>query len=208
MLGVETRELVGRRDALVHRARDGDAPDDAPRVAERTRRGLERTLALHRVLDEMRREAVQAEAHVDVQLAPLRRQRELVVARRAELGVGLGAADPEALRDLGSVAFDIDRLWLRAPLRGQRERLLGAAAQRMRGVRTVRALDGDRVPQRLARAPLALARRAVERGGTDAGVTAARHSLRYASRNASQSAVRTIPCGVTYGNASRSIQGT
>ena len=118
------------------------------------------------VLDEMRAEAVQPEAHVDLERrlhrGPLRRPAELRCDRGREGRVGLAPPPGERERHREGVTGGIRGIGLRPALLGEDERLIVAPQQRELRVRAIRTLDAGRVLHRPTYAPLARRGLAVE----------------------------------------------
>src|ERR1700687_765601 len=115
---VERIENSTRRPTLVRAARRADGPDNGARVIERDAERDDRLLALHRVLDDVGREAVKSEADVDLMRDlvrnPLRRPRHLIGIETGECGIGLGAARREGRHDVERTTACIRRLRPRA----------------------------------------------------------------------------------------------
>jgi hypothetical protein len=109
---------------------------------------------------------VQPETHVDddgvVIRTPLRRTHELRAVEAGECGFGLRSPPCERRDDVQDAAGGVGGIRLRASLGRKCERLVVLADQRVLDVRAVRALDADRVAERLAQAPLAIRGRTVE----------------------------------------------
>jgi len=104
---------------------------------------------LDRVLGDVRGEAVQTMTDVGLVSTPDRRALEGVRREDRERRIGLGTVPGEAGQDLERVARRIGPIGLRPQNVGQRERLVGTPSARVERARPVRALDPDRVRERL-----------------------------------------------------------
>ena len=181
---VERVERCARRAALVRATRRTDRAHDRACVGERHAERSDRRLALHRVLGDVRSEAVEPEAHVDSRVlyrAPLRRSLHLVASEIGERDICLGATFRERRDDVEDTSGGVG--WIRprtAELtRGGPHDLLGvrrkgqavviAAGERELRVCAVRALHADRVRQRAPEWPLPGCRITVEQIIVDAG---------------------------------------
>ena len=180
---VESVERCLWRAALVHPSRRADRAHDRARVGERHAQRSDRRLALHRVLCDVRSEAVEPEADVDNRVlhrAPLRRSLHLVASEIGERDICLGATFRERRDDVEDTSGGVG--WIRprtAELtRGGPHDLLGvrrkgqavviAAGERELRVCAVRALHADRVSEGLPQRPLAGGGLAVEQFVVDA----------------------------------------
>ena len=91
---VQRVERCSRRTSLVHPSRGPNRPHDRARIGERHTERNGRLLALHGVLDDVRREAVEPETDInpvrDLVGSPLRWSNELLRVKSGERCVSLG----------------------------------------------------------------------------------------------------------------------
>jgi hypothetical protein len=182
---VERVERCLWRAALVRATHRTDRAHDRARVGERYPERSDRRLALHRVLGDVRSEAVEPEPDVDrsvvLHRAPLRRSPHLVATEIGERDICLGAAFRERRDDVEDASGGVG--WIRprtaeltrggphdlVRVRRKGQSVVIAAGERKLRVCAVRALNADRVRQRPPQRPLARRRITVEQIIVDAG---------------------------------------
>src|SRR5215470_9648068 len=181
--------------ALDFAKKRSEPPHDAPSLGHGDSERGQRLLALNAMLDQMRGEAVQAEAHVHVELRPLRGPGHDGHRERVEPTMRLRARRAHPFQHVGEAARHVDLGERGHPVVGHAHGIGVGALRRVERLHGVAPLDHDDVAEGLPDRPLPVTRRSIQEGRGQADEEAAEVAERALGKGENAPRLRVVKRG-------------